>query len=185
MDTRNRALDLGRHYLQTLGFNGFSFQTIADELGIKKASLHYYFASKEDMGLAILEDYEKAFDRWTTKVKALPAHKKIEQMFQIFFKMALDNKKICPVGVLCADFNTISKRMKKKLLAFHQKQRNWLKTTLRQGVREKSFHKNLNISASADLIMITIQGGVQMARLRGEIKSFKSTGKSLIVSLST
>ncbi len=151
MDTRKRALDLGRHYLQTLGFNGFSFQTIADELGIKKASLHYYFASKEDMGMAILEDYEKAFDRWATKVAALPARKKLEQMFQIFYKMALDNKKLCPAGVLCADFNSISKKMRKRLLEFHQIQKSWLRQTLRQGIREKSLNKNLNVNVTADL----------------------------------
>ncbi len=46
-NTKKEALQLAKNYLQTLGFNGFSFQTIADALGIRKASLHYYFSSKE------------------------------------------------------------------------------------------------------------------------------------------
>jgi TetR/AcrR family transcriptional repressor of nem operon len=70
-DTKTKALDLGREYLQTLGFSGFSFQTIADTLGIKKASLHYYFASKEEMGLALLNDYEESHKNWKRWSKVL------------------------------------------------------------------------------------------------------------------
>jgi TetR/AcrR family transcriptional repressor of nem operon len=184
MDTRTRALNLGRHYLQTLGFNGFSFQTIADDLGIKKASLHYYFASKEDLGLSLIEEYQKAYDEWVARVSPLSATKKLDQMVHVFYKMALDEKKICPTGVFCSDFNSISKNMKKRLLEFHNTQKTWLIETLKQGVCEKSFRKDLNIDATADLIMTFIQGGLQVARLRGETESFRHAGKALIKSLS-
>ena len=36
--------------VQQRGFNGFSYADIAAELGITKASLHYHFASKADLG---------------------------------------------------------------------------------------------------------------------------------------
>ncbi|WP_415063678.1 TetR/AcrR family transcriptional regulator [Bdellovibrio sp.] len=183
MDTRTRALNLSRHYLQTLGFNGFSFQTIADALGIKKASLHYHFASKEDLGLALLEEYERSYKDWSEKVESLPAQKKLEQMLLIFYKMALDENKICPSGVLCSDFNTLPKNMKKQLLKFHEFQRAWLKDTLRQGVREKVFRKDLNIDATADLLLASVQGGLQMARLRGESETFKAFTKNLLKTL--
>ena len=184
MDTRTRALDLARHYLQTLGFNGFSFQTIADSLGIRKASLHYYFASKEDLGIALLEEYRKAYEEWTASVAKLTAHKKLEQMFKIFYKMSLDNNKICPAGGLSADFNSLSVKMKKKLLEFHTIQRSWLIETLQEGVQEKSLKKKLAIEETADLILAAIQGGVQIARMRGETQSFKASSKNLLASIS-
>ncbi|WP_413942632.1 TetR/AcrR family transcriptional regulator [Bdellovibrio sp. HCB-162] len=184
-DTKTRAIDLGRHYLQTLGFNGFSFQKIADELGIKKASLHYYFASKEDMGLALLKDYEEAYERWTTKVSPLSAEKKLEQMLNVFCKMGLDHKKICPAGVLCADFNTLPNNMKKRLIEFHHIQRQWMIDTLKQGVQEKSLRKDLSIEATADLFLTSIQGGLQVARLRGDMESFKKMIRLLIKNIST
>lgn len=183
MDTRTRALDLGRHYLQTQGFNGFSFQMIADELGIKKASLHYYFASKEDMGLALLKDYEESYEKWTAKVASLSADKKLEQMLQVFCKMGLDHKKICPAGAFCVDLNTLPANIKKRLLQFHGIQREWMIQTLRQGVKEKTFRKNLKIEATADLFLSTIQGGMQVARLRGEVESFRKMIKNLFENL--
>ncbi|WII71092.1 TetR/AcrR family transcriptional regulator [Bdellovibrio sp. 22V] len=180
MDTRSRALSLARNYLQTLGFNGFSFQTIADSLGIRKASLHYYFASKEDMGLAVLEDYAKAYTDWSLKVADLPAAKRIEKMFEMFNKMAADNSKICPLGALCSDYNTLPKGIRKKVLEFHILQRKWLIKTLKQGIEEKSIRKDVNLEATADLLLTSIQGGLLVARLRGEAETFKNANKALM-----
>ncbi|MFV8259075.1 TetR/AcrR family transcriptional regulator [Bdellovibrio bacteriovorus] len=182
MDTRTRALDLGRHYLQTLGFNGFSFQTVADALGIRKASLHYYFASKEDLGMALIEEYQKSYADWALKREHLPAEEKMEQLIRMFVKIGADHK-ICPGGVLCADYGSVSNPMKKKLLQFHLGQKAWLVRTIKQGIQEKTFRKNLPVEETADLIQASIQGGLQVARIRGEMKSFKILGKTLIQNL--
>jgi Transcriptional regulator len=183
LNTKAKALELGGYYLQTLGFNGFSFQNIADELGIKKASLHYYFPSKEDFGLSLIEEYEKAYIAFTEKLSPLSAPKKLDQMFQMFYRMTDDGKKICPTGVLCSDFNSLSKGMKKRLLAFYELQRSWLKETLKQGIQEKEFKKDLNVELQVELIATFIQGSLQVARLRGEAETFKSSAKALIKSL--
>ncbi|MNL41810.1 hypothetical protein D3C87_1642340 [compost metagenome] len=98
--------------------------------------------------------------------------------------MSLDNNKICPAGGLSADFNSLSTKMKKKLLEFHTIQRHWLIETLREGVQEKSLKKNLAIEETADLILAAIQGGVQIARMRGEAQSFKASSKNLLASIS-
>lgn len=184
LNTKAKALELGSYYLQTLGFNGFSFQTIADDLGIKKASLHYYFPSKEDFGLSLIEEYQKAYVEYTASLSPLSAPKKLDQMMQMFYRMGSDGKKICPTGVLCSDFNTLSKNMKKKLLEFHENQREWLKATLKQGVQEKDFRKDLNIDLTAEVMMTFIQGSLQLARIRGETETFKTSGKALIKSFS-
>lgn len=178
--TREQALDLGRHYLQTRGFNAFSFQLIADELGIRKASLHYHFASKEDMGIALIEDYENSYKKAIEKMTNLNASEKLAQMFQNFCKMSQDQKKVCPLGVLAVDFNTLPKGMQDRILRFHKFQKNWLIDVLAEGVRQKLFKKDLDLKTTADLIIATIQGGLQMARLRGESTSFKALGKRVL-----
>ena len=179
-DTKTRALDLARHYLQTLGFNGFSFQTVADALGIRKASLHYYFASKEDLALALLDGYISEYETWIIKVAELPAPKKLELMFKIFYKMSQDRHQICPAGALCADYSSLSAQAKRKLLDFHNTQRNWLIQTLKEGVKDKTLRADVNPPLVADQFMTCIQGGVQIARMRGESESFKTLTKSLV-----
>ncbi len=172
-DTKTKALDLGREYLQTLGFSGFSFQTIADTLGIKKASLHYYFASKEEMGLALLNDYEESHKNWALKVQDLPAKVKLEKMVKGFKSLSSKNHMICPVGSFTSDFHSTTPKMKKRILQFHFLVRDWLTETINQGKKEGTIRKSLDSEVAADLFLATLQGGVQLARIRGEQKSLE------------
>lgn len=178
-DTRKQALQLGNHYLLSLGYNGFSFQTIADELGIKKASLHYHFASKEDFGLALIAEHDRHFKIFTEKVQNLSSTQKLDRLIKIFSTIAKDNKKICPLGVFCTDFNTLSDGMCKSLAVFYKRQRKWLIETLRTGVKAREFKKNLDVDLAADLFMSTVQGGLQIARLHGGASAFRKNLKGL------
>ena len=58
---RTQILDVAERLAQTRGFNGFSYADIAAELGITKASLHYHFPSKADLGRALIERYAASF----------------------------------------------------------------------------------------------------------------------------
>src|SRR3954465_7311797 len=56
-----RILDVAERLVQTRGFNGFSYADIAEALDVTKASLHYHFPSKADLGRRLIERYEKTF----------------------------------------------------------------------------------------------------------------------------
>ena len=60
-DTRSRILDVAERLVQTRGFNGFSYADIAAELQISKASLHYHFPSKAELGEALIGRYAARF----------------------------------------------------------------------------------------------------------------------------
>jgi TetR/AcrR family transcriptional repressor of nem operon len=167
-DTKTKALDLGREYLQTMGFNGFSFQTIADALGIKKASLHYHFASKEDLGIALLQEYVEGHIIWAEKVQELPSKTKLEKMVKGFNSLTSKNFMICPIGSFTSDFHSAPPKLKKKIIQFHILIRNWLMETIDQGKKEGTIRTSLDSETSADLFLATLQGGVQVARIRGE-----------------
>src|SRR5213082_2328916 len=59
--TSERILDLAECLVQTRGFNGFSYADIADSLGVTKASLHYHFPAKAELGVRLIARYEKGF----------------------------------------------------------------------------------------------------------------------------
>jgi TetR/AcrR family transcriptional regulator len=48
-DPEKKILDAAKKVFETYGFAGARMQNIADEAGISKASLHYYFRSKEKL----------------------------------------------------------------------------------------------------------------------------------------
>ncbi len=181
--TKTQALNLAKVYLQTLGFSGFSFQTIADKLGIKKASLHYYFASKEDMGLAVIADYTDSHNAWAIKVKDLSSRIKLEKLVKGFTSLSVKHNMICPVGSFSSDFNTVTPKMKKKLKQFHFLIRDWLVETIDQGKKEGTIRKTLDTEIAADLFLATLQGSVQVARIRGEQETFKKMLNTMLENL--
>ena len=59
--TRSRILDVAERLVQVRGFNGFSYADVAAELGVTKASLHYHFPGKAELGEALMVRYAERF----------------------------------------------------------------------------------------------------------------------------
>ncbi len=59
--TEERIFEVARHAFEKKGYEGVRMQDIADEAGISKASLHYYFRSKDKLFERIFEDALKEF----------------------------------------------------------------------------------------------------------------------------
>src|SRR3989440_4221387 len=60
-DTASRILDVAERLVQIRGYNGFSYADVASELGISKASLHYHFPGKAELGEALIGRYASRF----------------------------------------------------------------------------------------------------------------------------
>lgn len=60
-NTLQEIMDTGLILVQERGYNGFSYADIADAIGIRKASIHYHFPSKQDLVQAVLRRYRKEF----------------------------------------------------------------------------------------------------------------------------
>ena len=57
--TGEHILDLAERAMRLKGYHAVSFRDLADEMGIKSASIHYHFRRKEDLGLAVVERYSQ------------------------------------------------------------------------------------------------------------------------------
>lgn len=55
-ETEKKILEAARTEFETKGYNGTRMQKIADKAGISKASLHYYFRSKDNLFEKIFND---------------------------------------------------------------------------------------------------------------------------------
>lgn len=67
-NTKERILKYSEQLMLSKGYNGFSFMDIAKIVGIKKASMHYHFPTKEDLAVAIVLKYRRLFSRWKRSI---------------------------------------------------------------------------------------------------------------------
>lgn len=173
-NSKKTILNLAESLLQDKGFNGFSYANISAELGVKNAAIHYHFPSKEDLGIAVIHRYRERFKLWinNSRVKDLSSLDKLNWFFKIYDDFRVDNGKVCLVGSLEAEFNSIPEGLRKEVEALHREMLVWLEATLKEGKEAGVFQFNGTPASKAALIYSSVQGALQMARALGT-KKFK------------
>src|SRR2546425_13044596 len=113
MDTAQRILDVAERLVQTQGFNGFSYADISEQLGITKASLHYHFATKAQLGSALITRYSAGFRRALEEidVSAADAREKLRRYAALYAEV-LRQHRMCLCGMLAADYTTLPTAMR-------------------------------------------------------------------------
>ncbi len=61
MSKKEELLKVAENKVRKGGYNNFSFREIANEVGIKSASVHYHFPTKADLGAELAHQYTDAF----------------------------------------------------------------------------------------------------------------------------
>jgi TetR/AcrR family transcriptional regulator, transcriptional repressor for nem operon len=171
-NSKRTIMNLAEALLQDRGFNGFSYAHIATELGVKNAAIHYHFPTKEDLACAVIQRYRDRFKLWTNnaRIKDLIPEEKLNWFFHIYSDFRADNGKVCLVGSLEAEFNSIPDALKREVEGLHREMLTWLEATLSEGREAKVFNINGSPSSKAALILSSVQGALQMARALGTKK---------------
>lgn len=60
-DTADKLLDAAEYRMRRGGYNAVSFRHLAEDLGIRSASVHHHFARKETLTVALVERYSQRF----------------------------------------------------------------------------------------------------------------------------
>lgn len=179
--TSARTLDVAERLVQVRGFAGFTYAQIADEMGISKASLHYHFAGKADLGLALINRYRTRFRSTVEQISAAgaPAAESLAE-FVLIHESVLRDGRMCLCGMLAADYDVLPEPMRVAVVDFFDENERWLAGVLESG-RDRG---ELAFSGSAQEAAQTIIGGLEGAMLTtrpyGEIHRFEVMASRLI-----
>ena len=91
-NTKMRALTEALKLLQEVGYNGFSFQHVADALQIKKQSLFVHFKTKEDLGKSLIEYHRQRFAAWAETMTFFHQMHKLAQCLNFIINFSLIHK---------------------------------------------------------------------------------------------
>ncbi len=168
--TATRVLDVAQKLAQTRGFNGFSYADISVELGIKKASLHYHFASKADLGRALIERYARGF---AEALSALEGDVPTQLLAYVqLYEAVLVQDRMCLCGMLAAEYSTLAPPMQDALRAFFDMNDDWLTSLLERGrVRGEIAFEGTSVDAARSLTA-SLEGAMLIARSYGDTSRF-------------
>jgi TetR/AcrR family transcriptional regulator, transcriptional repressor for nem operon len=182
--TAGRVLDAAERLVQVRGFNGFSYADIAAELQITKASLHYHFATKADLGEALISRYAARFLQALAEVDtagaAAPA--KLAAYAKLYADV-LSDQRMCLCGMLAAEYPTLPDPMKTAVLGFFDENEAWLAAVLEQGREERSLAFAGSVRDTARMIVSGLEGAMLVTRPYGDTARFEVAAASLLASV--
>ena len=187
LDTRTALLDLAEELAQTRGLNAFSFQDLANGVGIRAASVHHHFPTKEDLGRAIMERYRVRFtesiESITMRVRS--PRRQLESFAELFRETLNHGNRLCLCGMLATEYDTLPPSVQREVRAFYQDTEAWLSRVLSEGREEDVFHFEGSPSSIAKTFLATLEGAMIAARTFGEERRLARAGKWFIDSIET
>jgi TetR/AcrR family transcriptional repressor of nem operon len=182
--TAERILDIAERLVQQRGFNNFSYADIAAELGITKASLHYHFPGKAELGLALIERYAARFADALSEIDGglADAHGKLEAYAGLYADV-LRGHRMCMCGILAAEYQTLPEQMRRAVVRFFDDNHAWLAGVLAEGRAANTLTITGAIDETAQSILGTLEGAMLVARPYGDMSRFNATTHQLLASL--
>ena len=179
--TATQVLDVAERLAQTRGFNGFSYADVAVELKLSKAALHYHFASKADLGEALIARYSEHFGGALDALDAgaESARTKLEG-YVALYEGVLRDERMCLCGMLAAEHETLPEAMRDAVVAFFDFNEVWLSNVLEQGKREGDLQFEDSAIVRARILMGGLEGALLVARPYGDVSRFHQIAKHLI-----
>ena len=126
---RDELEEVATELVQTGGIGALSFRTLADRVGVKSSSVHYYFPEKNDLTAVLIQNYTANFAQ---KLQAIAAREKTLKKKLLayigLFEEATANGKLCLCGMLSAEITSLDDVSRALLVEFFKLGENWLQT---------------------------------------------------------
>jgi TetR/AcrR family transcriptional repressor of nem operon len=174
--TADRTLDVAERLVQIRGFNGFSYADVARELEITKASLHYHFPGKAELGAALIARYTARFTQALADIDdhVATARAKLDAYVDIYNKV-LSEGRMCLCGILAAEYETLPGPMREAVERFFELNEAWLIAVLSQGRADASLSVNGSLAIASQMIISGLEGAMLIARTHKDSGTFSST----------
>jgi TetR/AcrR family transcriptional repressor of nem operon len=183
-DTAARVLDVAERLVQVRGFNGFSYADIAAELRITKAALHYHFASKGELGAALVDRYcARLSQNLVVIAGADPSAPARLRAYAALYRNMLRQERLCLCGMLAAEYQTLPEIMQSAVIRFFTLNEAWLEAVLTEGAAAGEIQLVGAAAQAAVALVAGLEGAMLVTRPFGDMARFEAVAGPLLAGL--
>lgn len=182
--TREKILQEANDLILQKGFRATSLEDVLDASGVKKGTLYYHFASKEDMGLVVLN---RSIKNFFSELDAILLKTSPMKSINDFFKYALNHhreKKFtggCLFGNTALEMSDVNRQYAECVNHLFIEWIKRLEAVIRAGQEKGEFRADIPSFTLSQTIVSTIEGGIMLSRLRKEESPLKNCIETLFV----
>lgn len=177
--TVDLLMDAAESGMRRRGYHAVSFRELADELGIKSSSVHYYFRQKEQLGVAVVERYTARFFAAleARTVSATTAEERLHIFLDVYREAMIGADRICLCGMLGAESHGLPTALSEAVAAFFRASVAWLAEALPERLPE------VRRQEIATRVVATLQGAMIMATTMKDPSRFDMAAADLVRSI--
>lgn len=187
METKERIIAITKDLIQEKGANAFSYQDLADQLKIKKASIHYHFPHKNDLLLAVVKHYSNELKQYLANLDSTnqnKSKKKLIKYFDIYLELAKSSDKLCLCGILASEILSFPTKLAKEINEFFQIHETWLSNLFQEAKDNNELNYVGSATNLAAMVFSSIQGALVISRTKKDPSYLKSVISEIIHLLS-
>ena len=173
---KDKILTAAEKRVRSAGFSEMSFRDLANDVGIKSASVHYHFPTKPDLGEALVTRYADRFKAELVKIDLDDLQTALDGFVALYSDALVLNESICLCAVMGAEALGLPENVNQRTKAFFQMNKTWL-----VGLLTKHGVKNADDIAS--LIVAALEGGMIVASTSNDRALFEQVAKAALGSI--
>jgi len=178
VETTQKIIAAAERRMRCGGIHGFSFREIADDVGIKSASVHHHFPTKEDLAVAVVRAYtDKEIDVLgdpgdpATKPEQLLA-----SYIGIFRNALVDEQSMCLCGLLASESSSLPARVRSEVQRFFKRNLEWAETVI---ARLDPSLGAAEVKSKALMLTATLEGALLGSHCQGDVVMFDKVTRQL------
>jgi TetR/AcrR family transcriptional repressor of nem operon len=180
---REQLLEHTLVLIRRRGFNGFSYRDLAELVGVKTSSIHYYFPSKDDLVLEAVKEYSA---RMSERMRSIDTALPVTEQAAIYlapFRASCGSDQICLCGMLSAETLCLPESVHKLLQGFFLLNEKWLTGLLERAQPHRKVPFPVPPAQLSQVIFGALQSGLIAARLFGTPDRVEAAADTLMAAV--
>jgi TetR/AcrR family transcriptional repressor of nem operon len=156
--TKQKLIESGARIIHQKGYHHTGIQEVLTAAGIPKGSFYFYFASKEDFGLQVIDYFNTKYLEMVRPIisdTSLSPVQRLEKIFDWFinFFIGMDYTCGCPIGNLSQEMGDLSPAFRSKLNESFELMVEVIRGLLKEGQDAGEVPLGLDLEETANFIV--------------------------------
>lgn len=173
---REAVLDCAEQRVRHLGFDAVSFADLAQDVGIRKPSIHYHFPTKADLSLALMERYHGKFMDRLAEIENEQSHAGVRLLglFDLYRDALEGGRALCLCVALSVTQQALPPTTRAALCRFQTDVAAWLERVFLAAQVDGSIARVSDPYTEAHAALALVEGAQIMARATGDPTRFEA-----------
>ena len=167
-ETRKKVVRDAMELVYTGGFNATSMNDITEATGVKKGNLYFHFNSKEELGLAIIEEAKRQYARYLRdRVAGDTPVEKVHSMLDAVLDFHRQRGFVggCIFGNTALEMADRDPRFTSAVKGVFDQWAGWIEELLDDARQSGQLRDKIDTARIARFIISSMEGGIMMAKM--------------------